>query len=242
MIGLFTGHPTSQQASEWTSRQSAMIRLTARQQEVLRFLQRFIAHEGMPPTQAEIAQAFGFTQKAAAQHLRLMAAKGVLELRRDQSRGIRLRALAETAMAGPEGWLPLIGRVAAGPPVLATEEIDEWLPISPELFRPKADYLRRVSGESMIGLGIRSGDLIGVKQVPEAGSGQVVVARLGGPAGTEITVKRFLRDGSTVRLAAYNPGIADLVVDLDADPHDQRFPRIEIEGLYCGHFHPHSGL
>lgn len=209
---------------------------------MLRFLRRYIAREGMPPTQTEIAQAFGFTQKAAAQHLRLMAAKGVLELRPDQSRGIRLKPIAETAMASPEEWLPLIGRVAAGPPVLATEDIDEWLPISPRLFRPKADYLRRVTGDSMIGLGIQNGDLIGVKRVSEAQTGQVVVARLSGPAGVEITVKRFMRKGSMVRLAAYNPAVPDRVLDLDANAHDQRPPRIEIEGLYCGHFHRHSGF
>lgn len=216
--------------------------LTVRQQEVLQFVRRYIAYEGMPPTQAEIAQAFGFTQKAAAQHLRLMAAKGVLELRRDLSRGIRLMPFADVAASGPEARLPLIGRVAAGPPILATEDIDEWLQISPSLFRPKADYLRRVTGESMIGLGIRSGDLIGVKRIPEARSGQVVVARLSGPAGMEITVKRFVRDGSKVRLVAYNPDVAALVLDLDVNAHDQRSPKIEIEGLYCGHFHPHSDL
>lgn len=92
----------------------------------------------------------------------------------------------------------------------------------------------------MVGLGIRSGDLIGVKQTSEVHSGQVVVARLSGPAGMEITVKRFLLDGSKVRLQAYNPVVAALVLDLDVNAHDQRSPKIEIEGLYCGHFHPHS--
>lgn len=216
--------------------------LTGRQEQVLEFLRDYMAREGMPPTQKEIADAFGFTQKAAAQHLRLMAAKGVLEVRRDLSRGIRLLDRPVPEPPGGPPRLPLIGRVAAGSPVLATDDVEEWVEMSPELFRPRADYLRRVVGNSMADFGIRNGDLVGVKQVPEARSGQIIVARLSGAAGAEITVKRFQREAGQVRLIAYNPDVEDIVVSLEiGDESDQRRPRIEIEGLYCGHFHPHSG-
>lgn len=216
--------------------------LTARQQEVFEFLQRFINREGMPPTQSEIAEAFGFTQKAAAQHLHLMAAKGVIEIRKDIARGIRLRGNARLRPANDEQGLPLVGRVAAGPPVLATDEVDDIIPIAPSLFQPRADYLRRVVGTSMIDMGIQDGDLIGVKQVPEARNGQIVVAKLFGAAGIELTVKRYRRVGDAIHLIPHNSTLAPIIVPVDArDESDQREAGVEIEGLYCGHFHPHSG-
>lgn len=216
--------------------------LTARQQQVLEFLQRYIAREGLPPTQSEIADAFGFTQKAAAQHLHLMAAKGVLEIRRDIPRGIRLRDSGRQRPANDDAFLPLVGRVAAGPPVLATEEVDELVPISPDLFRPRADYLRKVVGTSMIDMGIQDGDLIGIKQTAEARNGQVIVAKLFGPAGIELTVKRYRRDGNTIQLIPHNPELRPTVIEIEGrDDVDQREAGFEIEGLYCGHFHPHSG-
>jgi len=217
--------------------------LTARQRQVYEFLKRYIAREGLPPTQAEIAEAFGFTQKAAAQHLHLMAAKGVLEIRRDIPRGIRLRLEPRLRAVAESDFLPLVGRVAAGPAVLATEEIDEMVPISPSLFRPRADYLRRVVGTSMIDMGVQDGDLIGVKRTAEALNGQVVVVRLSGAAGVELTVKRYRRDGNIVYLIPHNATLEPTVIDLGGlkDGSDQQEGGIEIEGLYCGHFHPHTG-
>lgn len=216
--------------------------LTARQQEVYDFLKRYIAREGLPPTQTEIAEAFGFTQKAAAQHLHLMAAKGALEIRRDIPRGIRLHREQRLRPANEDDFLPLVGRVAAGTAVLATEDVDEMVPISPALFRPRADYLRRVAGNSMVDMGIQDGDLIGIKQVPEARNGQIVVAKLFGASGIELTVKRYRRDGNVVRLIPYNSTLEPTIIDLGIpDESDQREAGVEIEGLYCGHFHPHTG-
>lgn len=216
--------------------------LTARQQEVYDFIRRYIAREGLPPTQTEIAESFGFTQKAAAQHLHLMAAKGALEIRRDIPRGIRLHQEQRLPPASEGNFLPLVGRVAAGPAVLATEEVDEMVPISPTLFRPRADYLRRAVGTSMIDMGIQDGDLIGIKQVPEARNGQIVVAKLFGASGMEITVKRYRRDGDVIRLIPCNSTLEPTVINPGIpDELDQREASGEIEGLYCGHFHPHTG-
>lgn len=116
------------------------------------------------------------------------------------------------------------------------------VPISPALFRPRADYLRRVVGTSMIGAGIQDGDLIGIKQVPEARNGQIVVAKLFGDSGIELTLKRYRRDGDVIRLIPHNPAFEPTVIAPDVqDELDQREGSIEIEGLYCGHFHPHTG-
>jgi len=212
--------------------------LTGRQQQILDFLREYLAREGMPPTQAEIAARFGFTQKAAGDHLKLIAAKGVIELRRDIPRGIRLRD-----RAGPAGseraFLPLLGRVTAGPPMLGTEKFDELLPISPAMFRPPADYLRRVVGSSMVDMGIQDGDLIGVKQTPVAENDQIIVAKLFSHAGIELTVRRLRRSGDTTYLLPGNAGLKPLVVALGTNLDGA--PAVEIEGLYCGHFHPHSG-
>ena len=216
--------------------------LTARQQQIVDFLRQYLARQGMPPTQAEIAARFGFTQKAAADHLKLIAAKGVIELRRDIPRGIRLRD-----RAGPVGsdrvFLPLLGRITAGPPTLATEKFDALLPISPAMFRPPADYLRRIVGSSMVDMGIQDGDLIGVKQTAMAENDQIndqiIVAKLFSHAGIELTVRRLRRSGDTAYLLPGNAGLKPLMVALGTSFDGA--PAVEIEGLYCGHFHPHSG-
>ena len=212
--------------------------LTGRQQQIVDFLREYLAREGMPPTQAEIAARFGFTQKAAGDHLKLIAAKGVIELRRDIPRGIRLRD-----RAGPVGsdrvFLPLLGRITAGPPTLATEKFDALLPISPAMFRPPADYLRRIVGSSLADMGIQDGDLIGVKQTPVAEHNQIIVAKLFSSSGIELTVRRLQRSGDTTYLLPGNAGLEPLGVVLGTSFDGA--PAVEIEGLYCGHFHPHSG-
>ena len=216
--------------------------LTGRQQQIVDFLREYLAREGMPPTQAEIAARFGFTQKAAGDHLKLIAAKGVIELRRDIPRGIRLRD-----RAGPVGsdrvFLPLLGRITAGPPTLATEKFDALLPISPAMFRPPADYLRRIVGSSMVDMGIQDGDLIGVKQTVMAENDQIndqiIVAKLFSHAGIELTVRRLRRSGDAIVLLSVNEELEPLAFVSGQGFNDR--PSVEIEGLYCGHFHPHSG-
>ena len=212
--------------------------LTGRQQQIVDFLREYLAREGMPPTQAEIAARFGFTQKAAGDHLKLIAAKGVIELRRDIPRGIRLRGRDERA-GGARSFLPLLGQVTAGPPTLEAGQYEELLPIAPAMFRPPADYLRRVIGSSMTDMGIQDGDLIGVKQTAAAEHNQIIVAKLFSGSGIELTVCRLQRSGDTLYLLPGNAGMEPMVFTLG-----QCFdgaPSVEIEGLYCGHFHPHSG-
>jgi len=195
-----------------------MLTLTARQQQVLEFIQGFIESEGMPPTRAEIARALGFRSiNAAEDHLKALARKGAIELLAGASRGIRL--LYKTKTDG----LPVVGRVAAGNPVLAEEHIEEHVRIDAGLFRPRADYLLRVKGMSMRDAGILHGDLLAVHAVPEASSGAVVVARLD----NEVTVKRFRRRGNIVRLLPENPDFSPLVVDL-------REQSLVIEGVGVG--------
>ena len=155
--------------------------LTPRQQAVFQFIQDFVREHGLPPTRSEIASAMGYRSvNAAEEHLRALARKGVLEVLTGASRGIRLR--------GGMG-LPVVGRVAAGSPILAQEHIEARYQVDPQLFRPRADYLLRVRGMSMRDAGILDGDLLAVHRTPEAGDGSVVVARLG----DEVTVKRLRR-------------------------------------------------
>ena len=212
--------------------------LTSRQQQIVDFLRQYLAQEGMPPTQAEIAARFGFTQKAAGDHLKLIAAKGVIELRRDIPRGIRLRQ-GDRHMEAGGGFLPLLLRLTPGPPRLTAGQYEELLPIAPSMFRPPADYLRRMTGDSLADMGIRDGDLIGVKQTAQAENNQVIVAKLYSRAGIELTVRRLRRSGDTLYLLPGGAGLEPLAV-----APGEGFagaPSVEIEGLYCGHFHPHSG-
>lgn len=195
--------------------------LTQRQSEILDYIRRRLAAEGAPPTRADIQRAFGFASPNAAEsHLRALARRGVIELVPGASRGIRLReAAAVTASAG----LPLIGRVAAGAPLLAVEHIERYVAVGAELFSPAPDYLLRVAGESMRNAGILDGDLLAVRRAQEARNGQIVVARID----DEVTVKRFQHDGRHVRLHAENPDFAPIVVDLAEQP-------LAIEGLAVG--------
>ena len=189
--------------------------LTPRQQEILQLIRDAVAATGLPPTRAEICQAFGFASPNAAEdHLRALARKGVIELSEGIARGIRLTE--------PLG-LPLIGRVAAGRPILAEQHIQNRYQIDPALFKPQADYLLKVRGMSMRDAGILDGDLLAVHRTAEARSGQIVVARLQ----DEVTVKRLQRQGHIVELLPENPEFEPIVVDLRED-------FFAIEGLAVG--------
>jgi repressor LexA len=193
--------------------------LTARQQQILDWIRRHLETTGMPPTRAEIAAGLGFrTASSAEDHLRALARKGALELTPGASRGLRLTDTPELPGTG----LPLVGRVAAGHPILAAEHIEARVRIEPSLFAPRADFLLRVRGLSMKGAGILDGDLLAVHKSAEARSGQIVVARLG----DEVTVKRFKRDGGQVLLVAENPDFPPIVVG--------RREALVIEGLGVG--------
>jgi len=206
--------------------------LTARQQEILDWIRRRLEATGMPPTRAEIAAGLGFsTASSAEDHLRALAKKGAIELLPGASRGLRLRDLPELPGLG----LPLVGRVAAGHPILAAEHIETHVRLDPALFSPRADYLLRVRGASMKDAGILDGDLLAVHRSAEARSGQIVVARLGGPGGDEVTVKRLKRRGGQVLLVAENPEFAPIVVESGRDA-------LVIEGIGVGLFRSGKAL
>lgn len=194
--------------------------LTPRQQQILDWIAERVRRQGAPPTRQEISAAFGFrSPNAAESHLRALAKKGVIELDSGRARGIRL---SEPAGA-PGDHLPLVGRVAAGSPILAAENVEEELGMNGQSFSPPAHYLLRVRGDSMIDAGILDGDLLAVHRTPEARQGQIVVARLG----EEVTVKRFHRRGRKVQLRAANPAYTAIDVDLDRQ-------ELVIEGLGVG--------
>ena len=182
-------------------------RLTARQQQILDWIRAHIETAGMPPTRAEIATGLGFsTASSAEDHLQALAKKGAIELMAGTSRGLRLRDLPGTPI---QGTLPLVGRVAAGHPILAAEHIEGRYRIDPTLFSPSADFLLRVRGASMQDAGILDGDLLAVHKTAEARSGQVVVARLG----DEVTVKRLRRRGREIVLHPENSEFEPIVVN-----------------------------
>ena len=216
---------------------SDLPKLTARQQQILELIQSAIANTGSPPTRAEIAAELGFkSANAAEEHLQALARKGAIELVSGTSRGIRLKShnRAQSAAGFAEQLsekmsqfqqsllLPLIGRVAAGSPILAQEHIDQSYLIQSSLFDRKADYLLRVRGMSMRDAGIMDGDLLAVQSTREAKNGQIVVARLG----DDVTVKRFERKSDRIELHAENPDFKTIVVQ-----NDEPF---EIEGLAVG--------
>ena len=175
-----------------------MKRLTERQKQVLEFIRRCIRRDGLPPTRAEIMDHFGFASPNAAQcHLQALESKGFLELHPGSSRGI----VPVRKGRSEEPGLPLVGRVAAGQPILAAEHVDEYLPVDPDAFSPRPDYLLRVAGDSMIEAGILDGDLLAVHRSSEARSGQIVVARLG----DEVTVKVFRIRNRRIFLEPANP-------------------------------------
>jgi repressor LexA len=203
-----------------------MLKLTPRQQQVLEFIQHSIKQTGMPPTRAEMCNHFGFKSPTAAEdHLKALQHKGAIELLSGISRGIRL-LYAKTDEMG----LPLIGQVAAGAPILAEENIEDYFKLDSSKFSPKADYLLRVRGQSMIQAGILDGDLLAVHRTQEAYNGQIIVARMG----DEVTVKRFEKTGHHVRLLPENPAFEAIEVDLSTS-------EFSIEGLGVGVIRLHLG-
>jgi repressor LexA len=212
-----------------------MTKLTARQQQVFDLIRRAIERTGFPPTRAEIAAELGFSSaNSAEEHLRALARKGVIELAAGASRGIRLLAGDD----GPRQFtlphpsvmqlsLPLIGRVAAGSPILAQEHIAQHYACDPALFASRPDYLLKVRGMSMRDAGIFDGDLLAVQKKSEAKEGQIVVARLG----DDVTVKRFHRLAGGIELIAENPDYENIVVK----PGQEDF---ELEGIAVGLIRP----
>jgi repressor LexA len=216
-------------------------KLTDRQQQILDLVQSAIERTGAPPTRAEIAAELGFrSANAAEEHLQALARKGVIELVGGTSRGIRLksdtlRALNEARMSQygkqfslplpslAQLSLPLVGRVAAGSPILAQEHVDQTYLVEASMFPRRPDYLLKVRGMSMRDAGIMDGDLLAVQKTKEAKSGQVVVARLG----DEVTVKRLRRARGQIELVPENPDFKTIVVD----PEDASF---ELEGVAVG--------
>jgi repressor LexA len=177
--------------------------LTGRQAEILELIRDTLEHDGRPPTRAEICQAFGFRSPNAAEaHLRALEKKGVIRIEEGRARGIRLLE---------DSGLPVIGRVAAGSPILASEHIEARLKLDPEMFSERADYLLRVRGLSMRDVGILDGDLIAVHRTESARDGQIVVARIG----DDVTVKRLCCREGRVRLLAENPDYAPIDVSPD---------------------------
>ena len=208
------------------------VKLTARQQDILTLIETTMADTGAPPTRAEIATAFGFkSANAAEEHLRALARKGVIELVGNTSRGIRLRTgsppqARQMPLALPELQqltLPLIGRVAAGVPILAQAHVESRFTVEQRLFSRRPDYLLRVRGQSMRDAGILDGDLIAVHRNSEARNGQIVVARVD----DDVTVKTLQRKGAMVELLPANPDYAPIVIDTRRAP-------VVIEGVMVG--------
>ncbi len=211
-------------------------KLTERQQQILDLIQSAVARTGAPPTRAEIARQLGFkSANAAEEHLQALARKGAIELVSGTSRGIRLRSdalrsinearnvpLISPLSALAQLALPLVGRVAAGSPILAQEHVDQTYYVESSLFARKPDYLLKVRGMSMRDAGIMDGDLLAVQTTRDAKNGQIVVARLG----DEVTVKRFMRTPRAIELHPENPDYQTIVVE-PGEP-------FEIEGLAVG--------
>ena len=199
--------------------------LTARQQQILDWIRSQLEATGLPPTRAEIAAGLGFsTPSSAEDHLRALARKGVIELLPGASRGLRLRDLPGVPQ---QGTLPLVGRVAAGQPMLAVENVEARYRVDPALFSPRADYLLRVRGDSMRDAGIRDRDLLAVHRTSEARNGAIIVARIGHAGGDEVTVKRLRRRGHSVVLQPENEAFEPIVVDPRVTP-------FAIEGVAVG--------
>lgn len=193
-----------------------VIKLTARQQQVMDVIKSSIEATGMPPTRADIARELGFkSANAAEEHLKALAKKGVIELVAGASRGIRL-----TEQHG----LPIVGRVAAGAPLLAQEHIEDYCDLSASFFAPPAHYLLQVCGDSMINAGIFDGDLLAVHSTTDVKEGQIAVVRID----DEVTVKRWKRVSAThVDLTAENDDFAPIEIDLSAQS-------VFVEGISVG--------
>ena len=194
------------------------MKLTKRQEQILNLIREHVHTTGYPPTRAEIAKTLGFrSANAAEEHLRALARKGAIEMVPGASRGIRLPEEPE------DPGIPIVGQVAAGNPILAEENIEDYCTLEPGFFSPAADYFLRVRGTSMQDVGILDGDLLAVHRTQDIHNGQIVVARLE----DEVTVKRFRREGHQVWLIAENPEFDPIEVDLRESP-------LEIEGLGVG--------
>ena len=192
-----------------------MDELTPRQAEILKLIEQYTEKSGFPPTRSEICEAMGFkSPNAAEEHLRALARKGAIEMTPGASRGIRLVQ---------EPGIPVIGRVAAGSPMLAAEHVEGRYQLDSNLFDPSADYLLKVRGMSMRDAGILEGDLLAVHRTTEFRSGQIVVARLH----DEVTVKRIRKSRDKVELIAENPAFATRIVDLKRES-------LAIEGVAVG--------
>ena len=194
----------------------AVIKLTARQQQVMDVIKSSIEATGMPPTRADIARELGFkSANAAEEHLKALAKKGVIELVAGASRGIRLTE---------QNGLPIVGRVAAGAPLLAQEHIEDYCDLSASFFAPPAHYLLQVCGDSMINAGIFDGDLLAVHSTTDVKEGQIAVVRID----DEVTVKRWKRVSATrVDLIAENDDFAPIEIDLSAQS-------VFVEGISVG--------
>lgn len=189
--------------------------LTARQKEILHLIREHTASSGFPPTRADICRAMGFkSPNAAEEHLRALERKGAIEILAGASRGIRITQ---------ESGVPLVGRVAAGSPILATGNIERHYNIDPRMFKPHADYLLTVKGESMRDAGILNGDLLAVHSTSDFKPGQIVVARIA----DEVTVKRIQRKRNLIELLPENPDFKPIVVDPRGEP-------FAIEGIAVG--------
>jgi len=196
-----------------------MSELTPRQSQILHFIRDSIAESGMPPTRAEIAAELGFrSPNAAEEHLRALQRKGAIELMPGTSRGIQLKDVLKDQLG-----LPLIGRVAAGNPILAEENIEDHVRVDPAMFHPEPHYLLRVQGMSMKDVGILDGDLVAVHRTPEVRNRQIIVARLE----DEVTVKRYRQEGRKVWLLPENDDFDPIEVDLDQQ-------HMVIEGVVVG--------
>jgi repressor LexA len=203
-----------------------MLKLTARQEQILNLIKEAIENTGFPPTRAEIAAELGFrSANAAEEHLQALARKGAIEIAPGTSRGIRLIASADSAPVPPAVLmmaLPLVGRVAAGSPILAQEHVEATYSVDPAMFSSKPDFLLKVRGLSMRDAGIMDGDLLAVKKVAIAKNGQIVVARLG----DDVTVKRYRKTGELIELLPENPDFKVIRVE----PDDE----FALEGLAVG--------
>ena len=201
-----------------------MEELTERQSEILQLIRELTEVSGFPPTRAEIAERMGFRSvNAAEQHLRALEKKGAIDILSGASRGIRVNDPRSNSRSGRLMELPVIGRVAAGSPILAEENVQGRYQVDPNLFTPRADYLLKVKGLSMRDIGILDGDLLAVHKTVEARAGQVVVARVN----DEVTVKRLRKRGHIVQLVAENPDFAPIEIDLRSDD-------LAIEGVAVG--------
>ena len=214
--------------------------LTHKQLEVLAFVRQFMASDGLPPTRGEIAEGLGLRNRQGIdQHLRALASKGAIELVPGISRGIRVREEFVNALDGSASLrakraiqatqastsLPLLGRIAAGAPILATSHIEEHVTVDASLFKPRADFLLRVRGDSMEDADILDRDLLVVHQTQHVRNGQIVVARM--VDDDEATVKYYRRQGHKVRLEPANAAYRPIEIDL-------REQDLSIEGLAVG--------